>query len=75
MQATGQREVYFDGWHDVPIFDRSTLGKGDTIQGPAIIEEFGSTTPLAPNFEVTVDDLANLVIKPTNPKGSSNEGS
>ena len=74
-EATGQREVYFDGWHDVPIFDRSTLGKGDTIQGPAIIEEFGSTTPLAPNFEVTVDDLANLVIKPTNPKGSSNEGS
>ena len=73
--ATGQRQVYFDGWHDVPIFDRSTLGKGDTIQGPAIIEEFGSTTPLAPNFEVTVDALANLVIKPTNPKGSSNEGS
>ncbi len=74
-EATGQRQVYFDGWHDVPIFDRSTLGKGDTIQGPAIIEEFGSTTPLAPNFEVTVDALANLVIKPTNPKGSSNEGS
>lgn len=74
-EASGQREVYFDGWHHVPIYDRSTLGKGDIIQGPAIIEEFGSTTPLAPNFEATVDALANLVIKPTNPKGSSNEGS
>ena len=74
-EASGQREVYFDGWHDVPIYDRSTLGKGDTIQGPAVIEEFGSTTPLAPNFETTVDALANLVIKPTTPKGSSNEGS
>ena len=68
---THRREVYFDGWVDAPIFDRSTLGQGDNIQGPAIIEEFGSTTPLAPGFEATVDQLGNLIIRPTNPKRGS----
>jgi N-methylhydantoinase A len=74
-EATGRRDVYFGGWDNVPIFDRSTLGRGDTIRGPAIIEEFGSTTPLAPAFDATVDPLGNLVIKPTKPKGGSSEGS
>ena len=73
-EPSDRREVYFGEWKNVPIFDRSTLGKGDTIRGPAIIEEFGSTTPLAPDFEAVVDSLGNLVIKPIKLKGGSNEG-
>ena len=73
-EPTDRRDVYFGEWKNVPIFDRSTLGKGDTIRGPAIIEEFGSTTPLAPDFEAVVDSLGNLVIKPIKLKGGSNEG-
>ena len=36
---------------------------GDTFTGPAIVEEFGSTIPVHPGFEVVVDDWANLVIR------------
>ena len=58
------RPVFFDEWIDTPIFDRETLGAGDTIRGPAVIEEFGSTTPILPGFDVTIDNLGNLVVKP-----------
>ena len=61
---TQRRKVYFGEWSEVPIYDRSQLGQGDSIQGPAVIEEFGSTTPIAPNFETVVDHLGNLIIKP-----------
>ena len=61
---TQQRRAYFGEWSEVPIYDRSRLGQGDCIEGPAVIEEFGSTTPIAPNFETTVDRLGNLIIKP-----------
>ncbi len=57
------RPVYFDEWVDTPIYDRETLGAGDTLRGPAIIEEFGSTTPILPGFTMTVDDLGNLVVR------------
>ncbi|MEE2806650.1 MAG: hydantoinase/oxoprolinase family protein [Actinomycetota bacterium] len=62
---TQRRKVYFGEWSEVPIYDRSQLGQGDSIQGPAVIEEFGSTTPIAPNFETVVDHLGNLIIKPS----------
>ena len=35
---------------------------GDRIEGPAVIEEFGSTVPVHPGFVVRVDALGNLVI-------------
>lgn len=63
-----QREVCFDaeqGYVTTDILDRSALGAGDTFTGPAIVEEFGSTIPVHPGFEVVVDDWANLVIRKT----------
>ena len=51
-----------------PATSRPTCGggphllAGDTIEGPAIIEEFGSTVPLHPGFGLRVDTLGNLVI-------------
>ena len=39
-----------------------TSRAGDTITGPAIIEEFGSTVPVHPGFVVRVDTFGNLVI-------------
>ena len=38
---------------------------GDRIEGPAIIEEFGSTVPVHPGFTVVVDAFGNLVITKT----------
>ena len=60
------RPVCFDadeGYVDTPIIWRTDLGAGDTFVGPAIVEEFGSTVPVHPGFEVVVDDWANLVIR------------
>ena len=61
-----RREVCFDaeqGYLDTPVVWRADLGAGDTFSGPAIVEEFGSTIPVHPGFEVVVDDWANLVIR------------
>ena len=33
--AERSRPVFFDDWIDTPIYDRDTLGAGDTISGPA----------------------------------------
>ena len=51
-----------DGYVDTGVWWRPDLRSGDTIQGPAIIEEFGSTVPIHPGFALRVDDLGNLVI-------------
>jgi N-methylhydantoinase A len=62
----GTRPVCFDadqGYVDTPVIWRGDLGAGDTFTGPAIVEEFGSTIPVHPGFEVAVDDWANLVIR------------
>src|SRR5205814_8026214 len=47
----GSRPVLFDGsFVDTPIYVRSTLGAGDVVTGPAVVEEYGSTVPLHPGF-------------------------
>ena len=60
------RPVYFaesSGYVDCPIYDRYTLPAGATFPGPAVVEEFDSTTVVHPGFTVRVDDVGNLVIE------------
>ncbi|GAB3067379.1 hydantoinase/oxoprolinase family protein [Intrasporangium mesophilum] len=60
-----RRPVCFDaadGYIDTAVWWRADLLAGDTVSGPAIIEEFGSTVPVHPGFGVRVDTLGNLVI-------------
>src|SRR5690625_810740 len=52
---SGHRRVYFDDWADTPVYDRSKLGAGDVVVGPAILEEFGSTVPVHPQFRAVLD--------------------
>jgi len=60
---TGDREVWFDGPRvTTPIYWRSLLAPGDRLSGPCIIEEFGSTIPVHPGFEVRVDAFGNLIV-------------
>ena len=60
----GQRPLYADGhWHpDCPIFDRGRLGAKAEIPGPAVIEEYGSTTVLLPGWAGIVDNWGNIRI-------------
>ncbi len=63
-----RREVYFrgsDGFVDCPVYDRYGLSKDATITGPAIVEEFDSTTVIHPGYSARVDAYANLVLTPT----------
>jgi N-methylhydantoinase A len=54
--------VHFDGWLDAPLVDRTRLGHGDVVAGPAVVEEFSSTVPVHPGFTATVDRFGNLLI-------------
>ena len=58
------RQVVFDGQRsDTLILDRAALAPGNMVAGPAIIEEFGSTTPVLPGFGATIDALGNVIIR------------
>ena len=62
----GKRPVYFAeaGRHlDTPGYDRARLVAGNRIAGPALIEEYASTTVLHPGDTVTVDAFGDLVIE------------
>lgn len=60
----GARPVYFDSaFRDTPIYDRATLPPGFTLDGPAVVEEFGSTTVVFPGQRLDVDAHGILVIR------------
>ena len=60
---SGSREAYFDGgFVDTPTFARQALLAGNRIVGPALIEEYASTTVVLPGDSVEVDAIGNLVI-------------
>jgi N-methylhydantoinase A len=51
-----------DGYVDTPVVQRPDLVPAEVVEGPAIIEEFGSTVPVHPGFTVEVDDYLNLIV-------------
>jgi N-methylhydantoinase A len=62
--STGARKVWFDRrFRNTPTYRRTELVAGNTIKGPALIEEHASTTVLMPGDRVTVDDYGNLTIR------------
>jgi N-methylhydantoinase A len=65
LDAPSRRPVCFDateGYVDTPLHARTDLPPGATVTGPAIIEEFGSTVPVHPGFQVRVDEFLNLIV-------------
>jgi N-methylhydantoinase A len=66
------RPVYFaesGDYVECPIYNRYTLPAGVSVEGPAIVEEFDSTTVLHPGYEATIDLYGNLLLKRSNPPG------
>jgi len=47
----------------VRVLDRAGLHPGDTVRGPALVEQPDSTTLLGPDDVAEVDDTANLVVR------------
>jgi N-methylhydantoinase A len=62
---TGTRDVHVDGWTTAVLYDRARLGAGDVVEGPAVIEEFGSTIPVHPGFRAVVDGFGNVLLTRT----------
>jgi N-methylhydantoinase A len=59
----GDRRVFFDGdWTHAAIYSREELLSGDLVRGPAVVEEFGSTLPVAPGYVGRVDRTGNMII-------------
>jgi N-methylhydantoinase A len=60
----GVRPVFFDGqWVDTPIHDRARLPAGHRLDGPAVIEEFGSTTVVWPGQWLEVDAHGIMLVR------------
>jgi N-methylhydantoinase A len=56
--------VRFGGnWTQAGIHRRDRLRPGDVVEGPAVIEEFGSTLPIAPGFSGRVDAYGDVVVQ------------
>ncbi len=54
--------AWFDGWQEVPLFDRESLGPGARVAGPAIIREATGTNVIEPGWTAEVDAAGNLVL-------------
>ena len=62
----GSRPAYFaaagEGLVDVPVYQRERLRAGDRLAGPAIVEQYDSTTVVCPGQAAAVDRFGNLVV-------------
>ena len=63
--AVRERSVHFPGVGFVPtkIRQRAGLRTGQTLRGPAIVEQSDTTTVIPPDCEARVDDFGHLVLK------------
>jgi N-methylhydantoinase A len=58
------RPVYFGGaFRDTPIYPRAALGPGVRLDGPLVVEEFGSTTVVFPGQTLAVDPHGILLVR------------
>lgn len=58
------RRAWFDGaFTDTPVHDRAALPPGARITGPAVVEEFGSTTVVFPGQVLEVDPYGIMIVR------------
>ena len=63
----GRREIWFAetaGFRSTAVLDRGKLLRSNVITGPAIVEEHDASTLVHPGWIATVDEHANLVLRP-----------
>lgn len=61
-KAKGTRPVHaWQDGQDVPVYDRNVLAVGQTVAGPAIIEERETTTAIPPGWVATIDPVGCIV--------------
>ncbi len=61
--SKGGRDIWYGGArHRARLYDRSMLLSGHVIAGPAVIEQFDTTTVVAPGFTAATDDYGVLAL-------------
>ncbi len=63
----GRRQVWWLSEEhpvDTPLYRGEKLATGNVIEGPAVIEFYGTTIPVDIGQKVSVDEYLNLVIAP-----------
>jgi N-methylhydantoinase A len=55
-QPIGHRRIWYGGaFHEAAVYDRLALQAGHVVTGPAIIEQYDTTTLVAPGFVASTD--------------------
>ncbi|HEY0941429.1 MAG TPA: hydantoinase/oxoprolinase family protein [Steroidobacter sp.] len=58
-------QIFVEGaWREAHIYDRSRLGVGNRIAGPAIVRQMDTTTLILPGHTGEVDAVGNILIRP-----------
>ncbi len=61
--AGGKREIWYGGRrHSARLYQRAQLAAGHRVAGPAIIEQFDTTTVVAPGFTALTDEYGVLTL-------------
>jgi N-methylhydantoinase A len=58
-----KRMVFFHEFMKTPVYRRESLGYGDRLEGPAVIEEMESTLLLPPDWFLQVDAFGNMMVE------------
>lgn len=62
-EPASTRRVWFEGWHETPVYWRDHLPMKIDLQGPAIIEQMDTTVVVEPDARVTQDADGNLIVE------------
>jgi N-methylhydantoinase A len=64
VAAERTRDVHFGGhgWVSSRVVDRNALAPGDTVAGPAIVDQLDSTIVLPPGTTAVVDAIGNVIV-------------
>jgi N-methylhydantoinase A len=57
------RKVKFDDWINTPVYVRETLPFGFHVEGPAIIEEYSSTTIINPGWSASIGKMGSISLR------------
>ncbi len=69
--VSGRRRAFFaeaEGFVDCPVYRREALKWGHSVSGPALVDQFDSTTVLLPGQSAVVDEYLNLVVAEAEPR-------
>ena len=68
VQPIDTRSVFFfeaRGFLSCPVYARTHLGAGAALTGPAVVEQYDTTTLIPPDCQATVDRFGTLILQRT----------